>query len=224
MGVTTEISGSKLALKECEIKEAELCFVTSIDRSTKTFFAQLCKNSNEDLITFNYEVCKYCYSIVADRNAGEKKKARPKEINAGDVLCAKYPSDEQWYRATILSVDKVAKKCVVRYLDYGNTETVTFRQLIEVNPNDFPTITREPFGVICSFLDEPKDDQEWTRLFNALEKKYLLLKMKDPQKDGTWKVTIPKHGYNVPYWRAFKPELYPNKVRSRDQASMDKEE
>lgn len=193
----------KETMKEVTICETELAYITAVDTQSKTFFAQLCKNSNEDLIQFNKVVQKFCNDIEEARKAGDKKKDRPKEVKVGDVLCAKYPADRQWYRAAVLNVNQEAKTCSVMYIDYGNTETVSFRHLIEVDPEKFPTIIREPFGITCSLLEEYIDGVGSNKILDVLKQTYLMLRMKAPQKDDSWKVTIPKHAYNVPFWRVF---------------------
>jgi hypothetical protein len=47
--------------------------------------------------------------------------------NAGQLCCAKYSEDGQWYRATVLAVEPQSMGTTktllkIRYVDYGNIE------------------------------------------------------------------------------------------------------
>ena len=47
----------------------------------------------------------------------------------GDLVSAKYSEDNEWYRARVRRNDRDAKKSDVFFIDYGNTETVSWDQL-----------------------------------------------------------------------------------------------
>ncbi|RWS10362.1 tudor domain-containing protein 1-like protein [Dinothrombium tinctorium] len=62
-------------------------------------------------------------------------------LHKGDPVCAKF-SDDCWYRGLILKVNRVELTAEVLYVDYGNTEIVSFANLKELPPDyiHFPPI------------------------------------------------------------------------------------
>ncbi|RWS11579.1 tudor domain-containing protein 1-like protein, partial [Dinothrombium tinctorium] len=54
-------------------------------------------------------------------------------LNKGEAVCAKF-SDDCWYRGLILKVNRVNRTADVLYVDYGNTDTVSFVDLKELPP------------------------------------------------------------------------------------------
>jgi hypothetical protein len=59
--------------------------------------------------------------------------ASPGELPVGAACCARFPDDENWYRARIR--DTKGKKVVVAYVDYGNEQ--------EISTSDLRTITAD---------------------------------------------------------------------------------
>lgn len=206
-----------LKINEPEIKGTEICFVTSTDNSAGTFFAQFCKYTNEDLCSFNKSVGEYCENVKAARDSADQTPEIAESIHAGDILCAKYPVDEQWYRALVLNSNEQAKSCTVTYIDYGNVETVTFDNLVRADEAKLPAIKRAPFGVNC-ILNSGSKNYEAGDIHLALcslFQNYVMIKVLERQSDSCWRVEIPQHAYNVPYWLTFKPESLTDTSRER---------
>ena len=51
---------------------------------------------------------------------------------SGQICVAKYHMDENWYRAEVIELPG-RRQVVVRYVDYGNTETVPFFKLKKIH-------------------------------------------------------------------------------------------
>lgn len=49
-----------------------------------------------------------------------------------DLCAAKFSEDEEWYRAKVIKVEK--NQATIKYIDYGNTETVPFTRLAFLPP------------------------------------------------------------------------------------------
>ena len=52
-----------------------------------------------------------------------------KKLNVGSIYLAKYEEDDNWYRARLLSKD--GERSSVLFIDFGNTETVPVRNIID---------------------------------------------------------------------------------------------
>ena len=61
----------------------------------------------------------------------------PDSLSVGDVYLAKYSGDGNWYRAQVTEVDKSVGVVKVFFIDFGNTETVTFLSVIKGAPKYF---------------------------------------------------------------------------------------
>ncbi|XP_031811741.1 tudor domain-containing protein 1 isoform X3 [Sarcophilus harrisii] len=87
----------------------------------------------------------------------------------GDVCCARFTSDNYWYRAIILKVSESEVK--VLYADYGNIETLPFSRIQPIT-----TIYLElPFQIIrCSFEGIMELEGGWSPLVLEQLKKLML--------------------------------------------------
>ena len=75
------------------------------------------------------------------------------QVEEGLICAAKFPDDDQWYRAKVLSKDE--NITVVQFIDYGNSSVSTE---IRALPEDLLSIA--PFAKRCS-LQLPSHAEEW---------------------------------------------------------------
>ncbi|XP_070289338.1 tudor domain-containing protein 1 [Myotis yumanensis] len=94
----------------------------------------------EKLYVLTTELLVYC-------NAQTRQSSyRPR---AGDACCAKYTSDDLWYRAIVLGVSEAEVKVI--YADYGNVETLPLCRVQPISANHLEL----PFQIIkCSFEEK----------------------------------------------------------------------
>ncbi|XP_072479246.1 tudor domain-containing protein 1 isoform X3 [Notamacropus eugenii] len=87
----------------------------------------------------------------------------------GDVCCARFTSDNYWYRAIILKVSESEVK--VLYADYGNIETLPFCRVQPITTS----FLELPFQIIkCSFEGIMELDGGWSPLVIEQLKKLML--------------------------------------------------
>jgi staphylococcal nuclease domain-containing protein 1 len=65
----------------------------------------------------------------------------------GELVAAKFSADGQWYRAKIRSNDRTAKAAEVIYIDYGNTEKISWSNLRPLDQPQFNTQKLKPQAV-----------------------------------------------------------------------------
>lgn len=188
------------------MNKTELCFITATNLSTRTFFAQLCKNSNEDLVKFNLAIGAYCQKVLTNQLERIIKSARK-----GDIVCARYAKNDSWFRAMVLSYDKTTRAYVVFFTDFGDVETLSSENIIQPDVENLPEIKRAPFGISC-FLEnsEHYNVKQTEHLLDCLYDNYVMVKVLERQTKLQWKVGIPKHAYNIPFWLIFKPDKFAN--------------
>jgi staphylococcal nuclease domain-containing protein 1 len=63
---------------------------------------------------------------------------------AGDVVAAKFSADGEWYRAKIRRNDREKKTAEVLYLDYGNTEMVSWSNMHPLGKDEFSVSALRP--------------------------------------------------------------------------------
>ncbi|XP_074089735.1 tudor domain-containing protein 1 isoform X4 [Macrotis lagotis] len=87
----------------------------------------------------------------------------------GDVCCARFTSDNYWYRAIILKVSESDIK--VLYADYGNIETLPFSRVQPITTSYLEL----PFQIIrCSFEGIMELDEGWSPVVIEQLKKLML--------------------------------------------------
>uniref|UniRef100_A0A674IPV4 Tudor domain containing 6 n=1 Tax=Terrapene triunguis TaxID=2587831 RepID=A0A674IPV4_9SAUR len=96
--------------------------VVSYVESPGYFWCQLRRN-NRELKSLMAEIQDYC-----------KTSAQP-HCWASPVCLAKYSEDEKWYRALIISGECSTEQVEVIYVDYGNKELVSVKNLCSINAN-----------------------------------------------------------------------------------------
>ncbi|KAI0173772.1 tudor domain-containing protein [Pestalotiopsis sp. NC0098] len=79
---------------------------------------------------------------------------------AGDIVSAKFSADNQWYRAKIRSNDRTAKVAEVVYIDYGNSEKISWSNLRALDQPQFNTQRLKPQAVdaVLSYVQLPNGD------------------------------------------------------------------
>jgi len=219
-GTTKRKPAIKLA--QVEVRRTELCYITAVYRPTRTFFTQFCKFSNQELVHFNHAINSFCLSIMASRASSNPDLALPKKVGRGETYCAKFSEDGSWYRALVLSRDKEHKRCTVLFVDYGNVETLSFSDLIEVQVSDLPIMERAPFGIPCFLKDSESFGKEKAdHLLDCLNQNYVMVKVLERQVGLQWLVEIPKHAYNIPFWHLFTPELKAKDAKESGQRKIE---
>ncbi len=85
----------------------------------------------------------------------------PGPPKVGDIVAAKFSADNDWYRARVRRVDREGKRADITYLDYGNSETVTWTRLRPLSQPQFSTQKLKPQAVdaVLSFLQLPTSPQ-----------------------------------------------------------------
>jgi hypothetical protein len=64
----------------------------------------------------------------------------------GQFVVAKFPKDQRWYRALVLSVDAATKTATITYIDFGNFQTLSYKLLKtlpqEIGLDKFPALAK----------------------------------------------------------------------------------
>lgn len=81
----------------------------------------------------------------------------------GDLVAAKFSEDGEWYRARVRRNDREAKNSEVVFFDYGNSETVAWKDLRPMAQPQFSTQKLKPQAVdaALSFLQFPTTNKEY---------------------------------------------------------------
>lgn len=77
-------------------------------------------------------------------------------FRAGDWCICQFSVDEQWYRAKIIDTDGDITS--IRFLDFGNTDTITDNALLKTCESFKGT---KPLAMQCSLPIEPRGSHEW---------------------------------------------------------------
>ena len=93
--------------------------------------------------------------LYSTEGAGNQSYSTPRE---GDFVVALFSQDEQWYRALVTKVCDNAKSCHVRFVDYGNSETVPMENLRAPDPC---LVAHPPLAFQCflSGIEAPSDGE-----------------------------------------------------------------
>ncbi|XP_031841503.2 tudor and KH domain containing protein papi isoform X1 [Nomia melanderi] len=82
-----------------------------------------------------------------------------KDIIPGQICAAKFSSDEQWYRAQIISAAVEDGKCEVYFMDYGDHDVVPFDNILEIR-TDFLSLRMQ--AMECSLSNVKPREDEWS--------------------------------------------------------------
>jgi len=203
------------------VRKTELAYVTSVDRETRTFFAQLCKFTNRELVEHNYEIHNYCRKITEWELAHS---LRPKAVKADDICCARYDKDQSWYRVRVLTVCPNREwECIVEFVDYGNRCKLSVSDLLCPNPEELPAISSPPFGINCDLKDSDKLSSELARaMLDSLMEEYIMIRTLERRQDGVWQVDLPKVAYNSAFWISY--HAAKNRLRTGTCGPLDESE
>jgi staphylococcal nuclease domain-containing protein 1 len=69
----------------------------------------------------------------------------------GELVAAKFSADNEWYRGKVRSNDRDAKKAEVLFVDYGNSEKVSWSDLRALSQPQFSTQKLKPQAVEAAF-------------------------------------------------------------------------
>ena len=140
---------SYAALGKAKPAENEKVYVTAIE-SPGCFFC-LVSGTEEKLMALMSEI-----SSVYDSLSDEELALNA--ISVGDVCCAQFSEDNQWYRAVV--EDNTDGALTVRFIDYGNTETFPISRTKILKDAFF---SEPPLAVKCSLLGvKPAAGETWS--------------------------------------------------------------
>ncbi|KAL9980435.1 hypothetical protein ACROYT_G009026 [Oculina patagonica] len=124
------------ALGKAKLTENEKVYITAVE-SPGCFFCQI-SGTEEKLNALMSEI-----SAVYDSLSNEELGVN--SINVGDVCCAQFSDDNQWYRAVV--EDNTDSAPTVRFLDYGNAETLPISRT-KILKDEF--FSEPPLAIKCS--------------------------------------------------------------------------
>lgn len=198
-------------LNEVEVRSTELVYITSTNYEEGTFFAQQCKYTNQDLVGHNKKVHQFC-----KRKAETALTTLLKKVEVGEMICARYSVDGNWYRAAVVSCDDTTRRCRCSFVDYGNIEDVSYDDVLQVDAESLPTIQRAPFGFFCTMKgSETMDEIKRKHLLNCILNEYVLIRNQGQVKDNLWCVELPRVAYNTTFWISFQS----GRSRNKDHAT-----
>lgn len=163
------------ALAKANIAENEKVYITAVE-SPGCFFCQI-SGTEEKLNTLMSEISAAYDSLSTEELAVNA-------INVGDVCCAKFSEDNQWYRAVV--EDSADNALTIRFLDYGNTETLPISRTKMLKDAFF---SEPPLALKCnlvgvgpvsvawphqagSLLEELTSDKELDAKFSSLKEPF----------------------------------------------------
>ncbi|XP_065890672.1 maternal protein tudor-like [Dysidea avara] len=128
---------SPLVLSVGTVHAAYLCHV----ESPSQFYCQLHCNVS-DLTLLQDQLADKC----------NQKNSAPQKVQKGIFCAACYTEDHEWYRAEVVSVH--GNQALVRFCDYGNTDTVNIKGSLVTLDNDMTTLPGQ--AVLCSLAENAK--------------------------------------------------------------------
>lgn len=190
-------------MAELQVCKTELAYVTGVDKEATAFFAQLCKFTNDELLQHNKQIHDHCKAKMKDKQTSIS--INPK---VGNVLCARYALDGCWYRVIVKSFDDENLECKVYFIDYGNIETISYSDLIEVSPTELSTIEHSPFGFYCRLENSDKYPDK-DKLLQALHEEYIMIKPLERLDFDLWRVILPNVAYNQAFVNTMQQAIKP---------------
>ena len=93
--------------------------------------------------------CHFIFTVTEKLNLESAKLPPVTSLTTGKPVCAIFSEDNSWYRGEIImAVD--ASSALVRFVDYGNSETVGMTSMREISAD----LLKEPkYGVVCSLYN-----------------------------------------------------------------------
>lgn len=202
--------------EQAEVRKTELGYVTSVNKKNRTFFVQLCKFTNVELVQFNQAIHHHCKKIIDN---GLIKSYNPRVVDEGQIFFARY-EDQNWYRIQVMSSDPTTLKCDGVFIDYGNVATFDYADLLRVDPENLPCIARAPFGIHCNLKDSEKLDTVSVNLMlDAVMEEYILIRALKRLGPQEFHVDLPKVAYNSSFWLSY--HVAKNKLRTGKDDPLD---
>ena len=92
----------------------------------------------------------------------------PANVEEGMSVCAKFTEDEAWYRSTVEKI--IEDQYVVRFIDYGNTDTVSSSSLANI-PEGLDVESIPAFACKCrlSGLGSNLEEEQVNQLKSLIE-------------------------------------------------------
>lgn len=160
------------ALAKANLTGNEKVYITAVE-SPGCFFCQI-SGAEEKLNSLMSEISAAYDSLSTEELAVNS-------INVGDVCCAKFSEDNQWYRAVV--EDSADNALTVRFLDYGNAETLRISRTKILKDAFF---SEPPLALKCSLVGVQPVSEVWPQkagllleeltLDKELDAKFLSLK------------------------------------------------
>ena len=132
-------SYSNLKIGNAQSYYVTVCHVNNLEE----FYCQL-QSSAAELQSLMSEIESHCLSSEAEPVTSP---------HSGSPVFAQFSEDQGWYRAQITS-DPSQGKCVVNFVDYGNSESVPLANMREVPPRFFHLSTQ---AFRCALYGVPRD-------------------------------------------------------------------
>ncbi|XP_036079356.1 tudor domain-containing protein 1 isoform X1 [Rousettus aegyptiacus] len=101
----------------------EFCGVVSHIQTPEDFFCQKLQNGHK-LAELQASLSEYCGRV------SPRSDFYP---TIGDICCAQFSEDDQWYRASVLAYAS-EESVLVGYVDYGNFEILSLKRLCSITP------------------------------------------------------------------------------------------
>lgn len=144
---------------------SEVAYISHVESSTH-FYCQLDCNVGK-LTSMQDLLADVCY----------KKKCISQPVREGMFYSVCYSADGNWYRAQVTSVS--GKQAIVRFCDYGNTETVDVRKSMVSLDDQFFSLPAQ--GVLCTLGSDSKMS---TTQLSALIDAEVTISVEKVTKDG----------------------------------------
>lgn len=126
------------------------CYISYI-RSPSFFFAQL-TGAEEELDALAHRISCSVKELCGDSLT---------ITSVGMPCLARYSQDGQWYRAEVTEVDQLSRGVTVRFVDYGNVESITEPQTGLKQINDDLLLTPAQ-AVLCCLQGEDAEIPMWS--------------------------------------------------------------
>jgi staphylococcal nuclease domain-containing protein 1 len=120
----------------------------------------------------------------------------PNPPKAGDFVAARFTADDQWYRARIRRNDREAKKAEVVYIDFGNSETISWSRLRPLSQSQFLPAALKPQAIDAqlSFIQLPGNPEYLEDAVHFISQetadRQLVANVDQVEKDGMLWVTL----------------------------------
>ena len=96
---------------------------------------------------------------------------------AGELVCAQYTKDDQFYRAKVINVIPESESYEIEFVDFGNVDTVSFDRLRCLDPQ---LVTHSPLAFKCGLFGLPEDHDVSDHFVGVLVDKILSCTGDDP--------------------------------------------